>query len=276
MPGYRIVPDSPEYTPDTPHDPVIGQVPDQPPILIPPEWGMVLDDGDAPTVLEAPAPAEGSTLASGPTLRFFNIVQQGHRVWQTTPRLDRLVEERGIGSFPDYLVTRVELERDFLLHEWVELTVQADQTQIALDSAQAETALAQADRDSVRVELQRARAELPTLHFRVGVYRDDLEYVEREYSATLTQIRAMRTQIHDRDRAVEGLMKQVDVFQQTVADQTDQIHERDQTIASMTERLQAQEQLIANMSGQLQTRDQRIADLHHQVRTRDSRLTEGM
>ena len=121
MPGYHIVPDSPEYTPDTPHGPVIGQVPDQPPILISPEWGTVVDDGDAPTVLEAPAPAEGSTLASGHILRFFDMAQQGHRVWQAVPCLDRSVDERGIDSFPDYLVTGDQLERNFLLHKWVEL-----------------------------------------------------------------------------------------------------------------------------------------------------------
>ena len=100
------MPDFPEIPPsDTPDEllseeeeegdgPAFGQVPDlpdHPSLPTSPGWGRVDDGGGAPAIAAMLEIPEGSTQAIVPSVRFYDIEEDRHRLWQADPHPDRSI-----------------------------------------------------------------------------------------------------------------------------------------------------------------------------------------
>ena len=79
-----------------------------------PGWGIIDDGGPAPAIAQVLQFPEGSERALAPTIHFWDIEEERHRLWQAHLHPDRPVVEGHTCSFPDFLVYVVELERDGL------------------------------------------------------------------------------------------------------------------------------------------------------------------
>ena len=200
MPGLPLAPVSPPDSPVSPSSseegdgPRFGTVPDLPDMPTSPGWGIVDDGGAAPAIAQVLPFPEGSTRALAPAVRYYDIEEHRHRLWQAVLHPDRPVVEGNTCSFPDFLVYAVEQERDELL---VGREVAMEQDQIlrqAIDGQQTDLLVARAERDVARLTALDAQMEVTRGQGREVALKEEVEFAEGQYRSILEERGLMVTQ----------------------------------------------------------------------------------
>ena len=143
---------------------------------------------------------EGSERALVPAIRFYDIEEVRHRLWQAHLHPDRPIVEEHTYSFPDFLVYAVELERDGLRTRSQAAEAREHTLQQTVVGLQTQLQATRVKRDEARCAAVDAQIEVAERYYREVNLREEVEFTEGEYRSILEERGQMVTRPNHRIR----------------------------------------------------------------------------